>query len=56
LVGGVAVAGLGGPKFEVTGIRPNLSLENQRGDAMIAIAGLGVFMLFAVIAGGVIAQ
>jgi rhomboid protease GluP len=54
LVGGVAVAWFGGPQFELTGIRPNLSLQNQRGGARIALAGLGVLVLFAMVAGSVI--
>jgi len=54
LVGGAAVAWFGGPQFELTGIRPNLSLQNQRGGVWIVLAGGGVFTLFAVIAGSII--
>ncbi|MCH7663460.1 MAG: rhomboid family intramembrane serine protease, partial [Chloroflexi bacterium] len=54
LVGGVAVAWFGGPQFELIGTRPDLSLQNKRGNAVIVLAGLGVLILFAVVAQGVI--
>lgn len=54
LAGGVAVAWFGGPQFELAGTHPDLSLKNKRGDAMIVLAGLGVLILFAVVAQGVI--
>lgn len=50
LVGGTAIAWFGGPKFIITGNRPNLSLQNQRMDATIALAGSGVLVIFATIA------
>lgn len=54
LVGGVAVAWFGGPQFELVGTRPDLALKNKRAGVMIVLAGMGVLILFAMVAQGVI--
>lgn len=56
LIGGIAVAWYGGPMFKFEGVRPKLALVNQRDYSKIVFAGLSVFLVFAAIAGGVIAQ
>ena len=51
LVGGVVFAWFGGPVLEVSGIPPELEMVDTRESSTVILAGLGVFLLFALLAG-----
>ncbi|MDH3944543.1 MAG: rhomboid family intramembrane serine protease [Anaerolineae bacterium] len=50
LVGGMAVAWFGGPKYKLEGLRPNYHLENERGDAPLVWSGVATMLLFGALA------
>ncbi len=56
LIGGVMVTWYGGPVYQITGIRPNLSLENLRGDREFYLGVLGTGLVFGLIVVGVFLQ
>ena len=51
LVGGVLFAWFGGPVLEVSGIPPELEMVDTRQTTNVILAGLGVLLLFALLAG-----
>jgi rhomboid protease GluP len=51
LVGGVLFAWFGGPVLEVSGSYSELEMVDTRESSTVILAGLGVFLLFAVLAG-----
>jgi rhomboid protease GluP len=51
LIGGVLFAWFGGPVLEVRGSYPQLELTDTRETSAVVVAGLGVVLLFAVLAG-----
>ena len=50
LIGGTLFAWFGGPLLEVQGGYPDLRLEDQRSSFQALLAGLGVFVLFSLLA------
>lgn len=56
LVGGIAVAWFGGPKYKVEGLRPNYHLENTRSDAALVWAGVGITLIFSAVSFAIMAQ
>ena len=50
LIGGTLFAWFGGPLLEVQGGYPDLRLEDQRSSSQALLAGLGVFVLFSLLA------
>ena len=50
LIGGTLFAWFGGPLLEVQGVYPDMRLDDQRSTAQALLAGLGVFVLFSLLA------
>jgi hypothetical protein len=51
LVGGVLFAWFGGPVLQVSGYYPQVELTDTRQSSQAILAGLGVLLLFALLAG-----